>query len=242
MKIERTQLKAALLAVALREYAGIPADEQIDHTFSPSFRKKARELNTKSQRKAWRCWNVYRRRIVLIAVIIAMLAALAACTPIIKKLYIEYFFVDYGTHYGITFDPEQAAAAPDKCETYYIPQWSPDGNEPVIKDASANGVVHIWTYKDVGAISYCQIPLPRNPTNSTWMGIDAEHTDRSSQQINGYKVELFNDAEYGYLMALWTDNSYLYTIEICPTDKNSLDTVKEIMDSLVAVDPADYTG
>jgi hypothetical protein len=74
------------------------------------------------------------------------------------------------------------------------------------------------------------------------MGIDAEHTDRSSQQINGYKVELFNDAEYGYLMALWTDNSYLYTIEICPTDKNSLDTVKEIMDSLVAVNPADYTG
>lgn len=242
MKIERVQLKASLLAVAMLEYAGIPADEQIDHTFSPSFRKKARELNTKSQRKAWRCWNVYRRRIVLIAVIISLLAALAACTPIIKKLYIEYFFVDHGTHYGITFDPEQAAAAPDKCETYYIPQWSPDGNEPVIKDASANEVVYIWTYKNGGAISYCQLPLPRNPTNSTWMGIDAESSERSSRQINGYKVELFEDKENSYLMALWTNNSYLYTIEISPTDKNSLDTVKIIMDSLVAVDPADYTG
>lgn len=242
MKIERVQLKASLLAVAMLEYAGIPADEQIDHTFSPSFRKKARELNTKSQRKSWRCWNIYRRRVILIAVIIAMLATLAACAPIIKKLYIEYFFVDHGTHYGITFDSEQAAAAPDKCETYYLPQWSPDGSEPFIKQTSAIGIVYAWTYKDVGAISYCQIPLPRDATNSTWMGIDAEHTERSSQQINGYKVELFEDKENGYLMSLWTDNAYLYTIEICPTDKNSLDTVKEIMDSLVAVDPADYTG
>ena len=74
------------------------------------------------------------------------------------------------------------------------------------------------------------------------MGIDAESSERSSRQIKGYKVELFEDKENSYLMALWTDNSYLYTIEISPTDKNSLDTVKEIMDSLVAVDPADYTG
>ena len=242
MKIESAQLKASLLAVAMREYAGIPAEEQIDHTFSLTFRQKAKELNRKSQRKVWRCWNIYRRRIIIIAVIVAMLATLAACTPIIKKFYIEYFFVDHGTHYGITFDPEQAAAAPRKCETYYIPHWNPDGNEPFIKYAAASDVTYVWIYKNVGAICYRQLPLPRDATNSTWMGIDAESSERSSRQIKGYKVELFEDKENSYLMALWTDNSYLYTIEISPTDKNSLDTVKEIMDSMVAVDPADYVG
>lgn len=241
MKIEISQLKTALLAVALQEYAAVPSEDHIDHTFSQFFRQWAKALNSKSQKTTWRCWNTYRRRIVLVAIIVAILAALAACAPIIKKLYVEYFFVDYGTHYGITFDPEQAAAAPDKCETYYLPQWSPDGSEPFIKQTSAIGIVYAWTYKDVGAVSYRQLPLPRDATNSTWMGIDAEHTERFSRQINGYKVELFDDAEYAYLMALWTDNSYLYTIEISPTDKHSLDTVKEIMDSLVSVDPAEYT-
>lgn len=239
MKIERSQLRTALLAVALQEYAAIPPEDHIDHTFSQTFRQQARELNRNAQKKTWRYWNAYHRRIILIAVIVALIATLAACAPIVRKLYIEYFFVDHGTHYGITFDPEQAAAAPDKCETYYIPQWSPDGSEPFIKQASAIGIAYAWTYKDVGAISYRQIPLPRDATNSTWMGIDAEHTERSSRQINGCKVELFDDAEYGYLMALWTDNSYLYTIEISPTDKNSLNTVKEIMDSLVAVEPTE---
>ena len=239
MKIERSQLRTALLAVALQEYAAIPPEDHIDHTFSQTFRQQARELNRNAQKKTWRYWNAYRRRIILIAVIVELIATLAACAPIVRKLYIEYFFVDHGTHYGITFDPEQAAAAPDKCETYYIPQWSPDGSEPFIKQASAMGITYAWVYKDVGAVSYCQLPLPRDATNSTWMGIDAEHTERSSRQINGCKVELFDDAEYGYLMALWTDNSYLYTIEISPTDKNSLNTVKEIMDSLVAVEPTE---
>ena len=242
MKIDCKDIKTAFLLCSQIEYQDIPEEVNIEHSFSATFSQKMRDLCHNSEKASWRCWNIYRRRVILIAVIIAMLATLAACTPIIKKLYIEYFFVDHGTHYGITFDPEQAAAAPDKCEAYYIPQWSPDGNEPVIKDASANEVVYIWTYKNGGAISYCQLPLPRNPTNSTWMGIDAESSERSSRQINGYKVELFEDKENSYLMALWTDNSYLYTIEISPTDKNSLDTVKTIMDSLVAVDPAEYEG
>ena len=242
MKIEISQLRTALLAVTLQEYAVIPSEEQIDYTFSQAFRQKARELNVKSQKNTWRYWNTYRRRIILIAAIVALLATLAACSPIIKNLYIEYFFVDYRTHYGITFDPEQAATAPDKCEIYYIPRWGPDENKPFIKKASANSVTYAWIYKDIGAISYCQLPLPNDATNSTWMGIDAEHTERSSLQINGYKVELFEDTEYGYLLALWTDNSYLYTIEISPTDTKTLDTVKAIMDSLVAVDPAEYAS
>ena len=242
MKIDCKDIKTAFLLCSQIEYQDIPEEINIEHSFSATFSQKMRDLCHNSEKVSWRCWNVYRRRIILIAVIVAILATFAACAPIIKRLYIEYFFVDHETHYGITFDPEQAAAAPDKCETYYLPQWSPDGSEPFIKQTAAIGIAYAWTYKDVGAISYRQIPLPRDATNSTWMGIDAEHTERSSQQINGYKVELFNDTEYGYLMALWTDNSYLYTIEISPTDKNSLDTVKEIMDSLVAVDPADYTG
>jgi hypothetical protein len=241
LKIERVQLKASLLAVAMLEYAGIPADEQIDHTFSPSFRKKARELNTKSQRKSWRCWNVYRRRIVLIAVIIAMLAALAACTPIIKKLYIEHFFVNHETYYGITFNQEQAAAAPRKIETYWTTTYTPSGYKLSGHQKTLGGLSYIWMTESGEYIIYDQYTIPANATSTSWFTVDAENTTREVAGICGYKVELFIDTNKRDFVAVWTDNAYLYTISISNSDPNKLDTVKAIMDSLVAVDPAEYT-
>ena len=243
VKVETHQLRIALLAVALQEYADIPAEEQIDHTFSPLFRKKARELNTKSQRKAWRCWNIYRRRVILIAVIVAMLSALAACAPIIRRLYIEYFVVDNGITYGITFDPEQAASAPKTMETYMCPEYKPTNYDIVEKRCLMSTVTYIWLSEDGSSvICYDQHLIPKDASFSSWINIDAENTTRETTSINGYAVELFIAEEHNNLVAVWTDNSYVYTINISSCASNKIDIVKEIMDRLVAVDPADYTG
>ena len=243
MRIERAQLKAALLAVALQEYAIIPAEEQIDHTFSHSFRQKARELNTKSQRKAWRCWNIYRRRVILIAVIIAMLATFAACAPIIRRLFIEYFVVDNGITYGITFDPEQAASAPKTMETYMCPEYKPANYDLIEKRCLMSTVTYIWLSKDGSSvICYDQHLIPKDASFSSWINIDAENTTRETTSINGYAVELFIAEELNNLVAVWTDNLYVYTINVSSCASNKIDVVKEIMNSLIAIDPADYTG
>ena len=242
MKIERQDIKTAFLLCSQCEYQNIPAEVDIEHSFSATFTQKMRNLCHNSEKASWRCWNVYRRRVILIAVIVAMLAVLAACAPVIKKLYIEYFVVDNGITYGITFDPEQAASAPKTMETYMCPEYNPDNFNLVEKRCSMSTVTYIWLSDTNGMICYDQYLLPRNASYSSWINIDAENMVRKTTSINGYAVELFIADELNCLVAVWTDNSYVYTTSISSHDTNKIGIVKDIMDSLVAIDPADYTG
>ena len=248
MKIEISQLKTALLAVAMQEYADVPTEDLIEYTFSQSFRQKAKTLNSKSQRKTWRCWNVYRQRMILIAVIVALLAAMVSCVPMIRKRFVRYDFVDHGKFYSITFDPEQAAKAPDHCETYYVPTWEPDGYSLMQRSAGTIGVTYIWMNEAEEVIVYNQCTIPKNATSTSWYTIDSEHSVRSTRSINGYAVELFtwkdewNGETWTTVMAVWTDNAYLYDITVSIAGQGNLKIIETIMESLVvveAVEPVD---
>lgn len=241
MKIDHQDMKTAFLMCSVHEYSYIPEEKNIDHSFSPTFRQKIRELGRKSETPIWQCWNTYYRRIILIAIIAAMLTALAACAPILKKLYIEHFFVNHETYYGITFNQEQAAAAPRKIETYWTTTYTPSGYKLSDHQKTLGGLSYIWMTESGEYIIYDQYTIPANATSTSWFTVDAENTTREVAGICGYKVELFIDTNKRDFVAVWTDNAYLYTISISNSDPNKLDTVKAIMDSLVAVDPAEYT-
>lgn len=242
MRVERQDIKTAFLLCSLHEYRDIPEEVDIEHSFSNPFQQNMRNLFRKSESSSWRCWNTYRRRIILVAVIIALFVTLVACAPIIKKLYIEYFFVEHDTYYGITFDLEQAASAPDRIETHYVPTWEPEGYILLDKSLDAIGTTYIWMTDTDDLIMYDQYLIPANATTSTWMTIDAERMSRKTEIMNEYSVEVFEDAEYGDVVAVWTDNAYLYKVTVSNTDSDKLSMVKAIMDSLVAVDPSELSS
>ena len=122
-----SEFQKALVSSVLEDFADIPAEDEIDLTFSPEFEERAQSLISRTGSRLWRATNTTLRRIVLIAAIIALLSATAMALPPVREAILDFFLTDRVTEYGITFDPEEAAAAPRELLTPCAPQLGPGG-------------------------------------------------------------------------------------------------------------------
>lgn len=237
MKINRIQMGEALLLVTLGEFRSVPSEAEIEYTFSQGFRAKIRGVTRKSENAAWRVWQTPVKRAVLIAVLImVMLVTVACATPVIRNAIIDFFFIEDETAYGITFDPYQAASAPLTIENAYIPAFGSEGYTLFREECTHSSVVYLWKNKQGELVNYWQSVIHKDVTSGNWIGIDAEGTKRTTKNINSYLVEILtNQAEQQYV-AVWTDNRYIYTVDISVLGSNQETILRAIMDSLVEVE------
>jgi hypothetical protein len=205
-----TPFQRALVDSVLREYADIPNNEDLPDTYSDDF-KVWFELFSKNRGRRLRVGTVVKR--ILIAAIIAVLLACAAMAiPAIREAVIDFFFHEDEIQIGITFDPEQAATAPEKIlQSYtvtYVPNTFMLGMEMYEKDA-----VQCWWMDDADQwITFTQSPMPDKPTMGTWWYFEGEETSRKSVLMGDYLVEILDGEEYYKLV--WTNNEYVFILEL----------------------------
>ena len=238
MRVNRKELGDVLLLVSQYEFREVPPENSIDHSFSSAFQKKILKLSHKSERAAWRLWQAPLKRTIIIALFVAiMLTTIACATPAIRDAIIDFFFArsESGESYAITFDPEQAANAPHKIEEYWFPSYEPPNSTLIMQKASEAGVVYIWMDDENGVITYSQMPIPENVNETNWIGINAEDVVRSSKEISGYQVEIVSNQELNQYTAIWTDNRYIYRVEVSSEDSNPEDILIPILESLERV-------
>ena len=130
--------------------------------------------------------------------------------PSIREAIIKFFLHDEGTHYEFSFDPEQAANAPNCIETAYVPSYIPDGYSKSFETINIATVAIGWCNSDNWEIYYNQAPMPDDFKNSTRGGINAEGATTQSIGINGYEVIRIEDAEV--VSYVWTNNEYMFTL------------------------------
>lgn len=202
----------ALLDATLEEFADIPDDEEeIAVTFSPSFVAKSKKLIRHTQQRIWPYVNTTMKRIVWIAIIAALLAQTVMAIPAVREAVIRFFLHDEGTHFEFTFDPEQAATAPDSIETVYLPTYIPDGFQEETRAMALDVVSVIWYNPDTGSyMDYEQFAMPEDPEASDWYGLNSEGVTRETLHLNGYEVIKIYDDEYATFA--WTDNEYFYNL------------------------------
>lgn len=225
-------VKKAILDCVLDRYNSIPAENEIEYTFSQKFEKWAQKLIKKTQDKQFETNPRFSGRTlklaIIVAALIAMLAVTAMAVPAIREAILDFFLNDRGESYGITFDPEQAASAPNNIQEYRIPQYIPQDFDLIVNDQCVAGVTVAWMNNKDELIYYTQAAIPEDATKDNWIGISSEGVERSSAILDGYKVEIIQD-EMVYT-AIWTDNEYLYCIEL----PNSIDltTLHQIIKSI----------
>lgn len=240
LKINRVQLGEVLLMVTLDQFQGVPAEAEIEHIFSQSFQEKNRSITKRSESAAWRFWQTPVKRAALITILImVMLVTVACATPVIRNAIIDFFSVEAETAYGITFDPYDAANAPRVIENVYIPAFEPEGYTLVLKECDDSRVSYIWRNEYDEYIYYRQSLIRQGATDSTWIGIDAEETSRTRKNINGYLVEVLSDIVEQQYVAVWTDNRYIYTVDVSVFDSDPEHILEAIMNSLIEVEAID---
>ena len=207
-----SDFQSALLRATLEDFADIPRENEIEIEISPAFESKSLELIRNTQHRFRHHPKNTFRRLILIAAILSILATTALAIPSVREAIIDYFFEDHSSHYGITFDPEEAASAPDEILEVYGPAFVPAGYTLVIEDVSSAGVAFWYANEEDQWICITQYVLPPDAADDSWFGVNAEETSRKSMLIGEYLVEQIQSRSVYFWF--WTDNRYLYSLEI----------------------------
>lgn len=223
-----TPFQQALVDSIISEYDNLPAEDELPYEFSPQFQKWAAKLIRKTRNPAWYYVNTTFKKVLIAAVILCILAATAMAIPAVREKIIDFFFTEHEERYGITFDPDAAAAAPRQIASVYTPTFVPDGYDLVDQNATEFSVYRLWLSTDGQLIYYTQDIIPENATSDNWIGIDAENAKQTSQIIGEYLVEIVW-LEESYSLH-WTDNAYVYSLEL--PNSISQETMAEIFSSI----------
>lgn len=238
MKIGRDQLKEAFLDAVSNRYQAVPPENEIEHTFSPEFQSEIHKMSRKSESTLWRGWqSPVKRAIAVAGLILIMLTVIACASPTVREAILSIFLIDEDKGYGITFNPEKAENAPDEIEDYWIPDYCPKDFAITYQVTSQTAVTYIWQRENRDLIRYSQLPIQEGTTEENWMGINSEGARHTTESINGYLVEMLAWNEH--FVAIWTDNQYIYMVEIRGDDIDTKEIVTSIMSSLVCVDSVD---
>lgn len=205
-KMKQQAFKQALLDAALEEFQDIPAEKDIDLELSEEFEAMGRQLLERPEKKAVRTLGKGLRRAILIAAIIAALATTAMAVPAIREALIKFFSHNAGTHYEFSFDPEQAATAPDTIEKEYAPTYIPEGYSKDSCIETEELIAHMWVSESGEHIMFLQQIIPSNGSTPQ---PDAEDVTIETINLNGYEVFCINSQGYMYH---WTDNAYFYQL------------------------------
>lgn len=210
MHKQLTPFQRALVDSVLKEYADIPNNEDLPDTYSDDF-KAWFETFARNRGRRLRVGTVVKR--ILIAAIIAVLLACAAMAiPAIREAVIDFFFHEDEIQIGITFDPEQAATAPDEIETAYTITYIPDAFV-LMMEGYERGSSYVWLVNgDDQWITFTQSPMPDYPEVGHWWGYDVEESQRRTVLMGDYLVEIIDSEEYYKLV--WTNNEYVFMLEL----------------------------
>lgn len=202
----------AVIDSILNEYQELPDENDLPDEFSSEFQIWSQKLIRKTHNPYWYYVNTTVKKVILIAIILSMMTMTALAVPSIREAIIDFFFHNHGERYGITFNPEEAATAPETIETVMFPSFVPKDLLMVDQNFTTGIVYGFWTNDNSEIVRYTQTRIPRNATDDNWIGIDAEDVTRTTQIIGEYLVEIvWYDESY---CLYWTDNAYIYSLEL----------------------------
>lgn len=205
-KVERSPFEQALLDAILEEFSDIPPEHEIELTVSLSFQKMCEQLLRRARHGAVSRVSTTFRRAIIIAAMIAALITTAMAVPAIREAIIRFFVRNESTHYEFSFDPEQAATAPDIVEKVYHATYIPKGYTEISRDVSFAGASYVWLDEaGENLIVFNQSTIPEYSSS----GPNAEGTLTEVLNLNGYQVFCVRDEGTLYY---WTNNEYFFEL------------------------------
>jgi len=220
---EKDPLKRALYQVMTEEFRDVPEESEIDIPVSDGFRKNCKRIIRQSRYASASRMRRSLRRLAVIAAIVVALAATALAVPSVRGSFVRFFTGNAGQEYVYSFDPQQAATAPNVIEHSYIATCIPEGFQLKTSDVSLTDACYYWTNpKTQGYIMLDQTVIG---------GVDSIPYSKESilqvLEIDGYQVFLIQDETIKYF---WTDNRYFFTLYCGPgiTEEESLNIFRGI--------------
>ena len=218
----------ALLDATLLEFAGVPAEDDISYSFSEEFEQKAGELIKKSRSKVWHHVNTTAKKLLIAAIVTALLVSSAMAIPSVREGLINFFTHNTGINYYFTVDEDAIKNAPKELEIIYSPSYIPAGFELIDETVCSGFASFTYLSPDGDLLDFTQEKMPDDPNYAVGSSPDAERSKVDYVEIKGYKViQLIWDQPGDEAVSLiWTNEDYFFSI-FC-TAPVTLDEAKQI--------------
>ena len=218
----------ALLDATLLEFAGVPAEDDISYSFSEEFEQKAGELIKKSRSKVWHHVNTTAKKLLIAAIVTALLVSSAMAIPSVREGLINFFTHNTGINYYFTVDEDAIKNAPKELEIIYSPSFIPAGFELIDETVCSGFASFTYLSPDGDLLDFTQEKMPDDPNYAVGSSPDAERSKVDYVEIKGYKViQLIWDQPGDEAVSLiWTNEDYFFSIFY--TAPVTLDEAKQI--------------
>lgn len=205
-----TPFQQALLDSVLAEYRDIPV-EDTGVPFSEAFLKKADKLlRAAGGPVSFRTRRILRG-ILIAALIAALLAGTVLAIPAVREGLIGFSLYSRGESYGVRFDPEAVATAPDSIETPYTLGYLPDGYMKETEYIHGTVAVLEWVNSEEEYIGFSQFTMP-DRLDDHWIILGDGDDPRKTVLMGDYMTQIIYN-KYVYLVT-WTDNEYFFVLEL----------------------------
>ena len=211
MEKTRPAFENAILDSVLRDFDDVPPSESIGHEFSPEFELKAQKLIKKSGSNAWHCVNTAAKRLLIAAIIAALLTGTVLAVPALREGLIKFFVHDNGSMYFFTVDRDMIQNAPEEIETVYTLGYVPEEYEVVLRMANLGFASINYMNENSDIIWLDQELVTGDPRNTLGGMSDSERSTLEHIELNGYEVVRITH-EDGEIEFLWTDNEYFFNL------------------------------
>lgn len=209
-----TPFQQALLDAVLNEDRDA-LEEKEPVAFSEDFMRRMNKLV--KQTKGTLSFKTKRvlRNILIAAIIVSLLAGTVMAIPAIREAIIDFFLQVKDDRVGITFNPEEAATAPNEIKTTYTITDIPEEYEEVVRDVFPDEACIWWVNSDDQWITYTQYLIPENATAEKWFMLEIPMDNKEQLVIADYLVEIVRSE--GFYHLVWTNNEYVFVLELPDT-------------------------
>lgn len=141
-----SNLQEAFREAARREFAMVPAEEELDYVFSRKFERNMQKIIRAQVYGYWNLVNTAAKRAACIAAIIAMLLTTAMAIKPIRERVIKFFVEVYEEYFEITFGEEVSGDLDPTPQpmTRYTFSWVPEGYTMVNSSEYEALFVKLW--------------------------------------------------------------------------------------------------
>ena len=111
-----SELQEAFREAARREFAMVPAEEDLHWVFSRRFERRMRRIIRAQEYGYWNLVNTTAKRIAIVAAIIVMLLSTVMAIKPIRERVIKFFVDVYEEYFEIHFGEEESWDLPERTE------------------------------------------------------------------------------------------------------------------------------
>ncbi len=219
MAMNLTTLKKAFRDAVSSEFAFVPSEAEITHTFSDEFEEKTKKL-IKSQKKiTWNIWCTPFKRTATVFLAIIIIFSYTMSVEAVRNPVLSFITRVYETFTEYLFGD---------CTTKVITQeysitYLPEGFKQVNKLAAKDNITVIYKHFNGDVIQFNQYS-----TDEMFYFSDNEHEEIIEFNSSGKEIKMYERNEM--YKAFWTENEYFFVLTYY--GETDIDEMKEIISSV----------